>query len=138
LSCGEIFSTIRHLSSTYSRHISDDYFFQCPIIVKYFPYVTVWSKSSSCIINDQCSLTWNWSNFISGIRCVFTSINGISSSCSLLGLFIYKWEKFWRNSRCSIGTISFCKCIFYIQIHIPDWDDVSQFKWSAWILHCTQ
>ena len=109
ISSRKIFPTIRHHSSGYPCHISDNYFFYFCIIMEDFTYMAITSEFSSCIINNQCSLVWNQSNFISGIRCIFTSIYCVSSPCSLLCLFIDKGKKFWRNPCCSIGTVSFCK-----------------------------
>lgn len=134
--CGcKVFSTIGHLTSCYSSHISYNDFFERTIIVHNFSYMAICSKSSTCIIDDECTLYRCCSYVISGFCCIFTPIHRISSSCSLLSHTIDIRKEFRRNPCSSVGTVSFCKCIFYIHIHIPDWDDISLFEWFSWILH---
>ncbi len=132
----KVISTIGHFTSCNPRHISDNDFFHRFVIMEDFPHMSVRSESSSCIINDQSALSWSIPYFVSGFCSILASINRISSPCPLLCFFIDKWEKFWRDSRCSIGTISFGKGIFDIHIHFPDRDDVSFFEWCSWIFHC--
>ena len=128
ISSSDIFSMIGHQSSSYPRHISDDNFFVCFVVVQYFAHMPIISKPSSCIIYNQRSLDRNISNFVSGCCCIFTSIDRISSPCSLLHLFFYERKKFWRNSCSSIGTVSFGKSIFYIHIQTPNRNQVSLFE----------
>lgn len=137
--CGSnIFPTIRHSIFSYSCHISYDNFVKLFFIVHDFSYMSIYSEFSSCIIYNQRSLARSHSNFVSCVRCIFTSVNSIPSPCSLLRVAIYIRKKFWRYSCCTISTVSFSKCIFYICIHFSDWDNISFFEWSTWSLHSFQ
>ena len=89
--------------------------------------MAILTKSTTSIIYHQCSWRWSIPNSISSGCSICASIHSITTSRSLLGKiwFISEREKLWRNSRSSIGTVSFCERIFYTIIHFPYRDEIS-------------